>query len=55
MRTVLMVVRSGGGDVESEPVIVDTDAPDAVVLELDDGQRIELDASELRAALGEAA
>jgi hypothetical protein len=40
---------------ESEPVIVDTDTPGAVVLELASGERLELDETELRAALGEAA
>jgi hypothetical protein len=38
-------------DRESEPVTVDTDTPGAVVLVLDDGERLELDESELRAAL----
>lgn len=51
MRTLLTAVRG----IDSEPVIVDTDAQDVVVLELDDGERLELDKGELLAALGKAA
>lgn len=36
---------------EAEPIVVDTDDPETVVLELDDGQRLELDRAELRACL----
>lgn len=48
MKTFLMAVREDG---ESEPITVDTDQADAVVLELDDGRVIQLDRAELRAAL----
>jgi hypothetical protein len=56
-RVLLMALRAGRPEhsPESEGVIVDTDADGSVVLELDDGERIEIDARELRAALGEAA
>jgi hypothetical protein len=56
-RTLLMAVRGhiARMDRESEPVTVDTDTPGAVVLVLDDGERLELDAVELAAALREAA
>ena len=40
---------------EAEPVIIDTDSTDSIVVELDDGERLEFDARELRAALDEAA
>lgn len=51
MRTLLMATRAEGAGVEAESVVVDTDTPGAVVLELDDGGRLELDERELRAAL----
>lgn len=38
-------------DWESESVIVNTDNPRVVVLELDDGQKLSLDPVELRAAI----
>ena len=40
---------------EAEPVVIDTDRPGAVVLHLDDGETLEFDAGELRAALERAA
>lgn len=48
---VLMAHRTTAGTTEAEPVIVDTDQPDVVVLRLDDGQELELDAHELRGAI----
>lgn len=48
MKTFLMAVR---GDGEAEPVTVDTDVQGVIVLELDDGERLQLDEVELRAAL----
>ena len=42
---------SSPSPVEAEPVIVDTDQLDEVVLELDDGGRLVLDAQEIRAAV----
>lgn len=50
-RTPLMANRGEGRDVDAEMVIVDTDRPGAIVLELDGGERLELDEVELRAAL----
>lgn len=38
-------------DVEAEPIVVDTDTPGVVVLELHDGQRLEIDRTELRTAI----
>lgn len=55
MRTVLMAARAAGRDLEAEPVVVDTDKANVVVLELDDGERLELDRTELQAALRDAA
>lgn len=58
MRTPLMVNRASVLDtaiVESELVVVDTDSPNVVVLELDDGGRLELDRTELANALKQAA
>ena len=46
-----MATRFDHGDVEAEPVVVDTDQPDVVVIELDDGGRLELDVDELREVL----
>ena len=51
MQKMLMATRCGHGDAEAEPVLVDTDRPGVAVLVLDDGQRLILDAAELRAAL----
>lgn len=50
---VVMALRAGRAEhtPESEPVVVDTDDPRVVALTLDDGERLELDATELRAAL----
>ena len=49
MRSLLMVHRGE----ESEPVVIDTETAGLVVLELDDGDRLVIDARELDAALGE--
>jgi hypothetical protein len=46
-----MAHRVINGEPESEPVLVDTDNPRSVVLELDDGGVLVLDAVELRAAI----
>ena len=54
-RTLLMAVQEEGGVQEAEPVVVDTDTAGVVVLELVNGVRVELDAREIRSALGEAA
>lgn len=53
MKTFLMATRAGRPEhsAEAEPVVVDSDGR-VVVLQLDDGERIELDHSELAAALG---
>lgn len=51
MRTPLMATRGDGQDVDAELVVVDTDTPGAIVIELDDGGRLELVETELRAAL----
>lgn len=50
--TPLMATRSGLSErtPEAEPVIVDTDTPNIVVLRLDDGETIEFDRRELLAA-----
>ncbi len=52
-QTYLMATRAGRPEhtPEAEPVIVDTDTPNVVVLRLDDGDEITLDSSELRAAI----
>jgi hypothetical protein len=50
-RTLLMVTRHDGPDREAEPVVVDTDTSGVVVVELDDGLRLEFDEGELRAAI----
>lgn len=51
-QTPLMVTRAGRPEhtPEAEPVIVDTDSPDVIVLRLDDGETIEFDRLELVAA-----
>jgi hypothetical protein len=54
-RRLVMAHRAGRTEDESEPVVIDTDTPDVVVLELDDGERIELDPTELQSALRDAA
>jgi hypothetical protein len=36
---------------ESEPVVIDTETPGLVVMELDDGEQLVIDANDLRAAL----
>lgn len=57
-RTPLMANRghlSDASSVEAELVVVDTDSPNLVVLELDDGEKIELDRTELANALRQAA
>lgn len=36
---------------EAEPMVIDTDDPQRVVLQLDDGETVDCDAAELRAAL----
>jgi hypothetical protein len=53
MRTPIMATRGSvlHRDEEAELVVVDTDTDGAVVIELDDGGRLELDEVELRAAL----
>jgi hypothetical protein len=51
MRSLIMAERFGRENCEAEPVVVNTDRRDIVVLELDDGDRLELDAVELRAAI----
>jgi len=51
MRCLLTVHRRLTGEPESEPVVVDTDDPRVVALELDDGCRLELDRRDLRSAL----
>jgi hypothetical protein len=50
--TLIMATRAGRPEhtPEAEPVLVEL-AGDTVVLTLDDGDRLELDASELRAAI----
>jgi hypothetical protein len=45
------LVMSTRNDQEAEPVIVNTDDPEVVVLVLDDGERITMDRAELVAAL----
>jgi hypothetical protein len=50
-RHLTMAHRVGQADDESEPVVIDTDTPNVVILELDNGERLELDAAELRAGL----
>ena len=50
-RTLLMALRSTNESVESEPVVINTDSPRVVVIELDDGGRLELNPVELRAAI----
>lgn len=50
-RHLVMAHRTGQSDDESEPVVIDTDDPQIVVLELDSGERLELDPVELRASL----
>ena len=52
--TLLMALRAGKAEhtPEAEPVLVSRDG-ESVVLELDDGERLELDAMELRAAIEE--
>ena len=54
-QTPLMATRAGRAAPEAEPVIVDTDIPDVIVLRLDDGDTIEFDRRELLAAASEAA
>lgn len=54
MRTPLMANRASVLDtaaVGAELVVVDTDSPNVVVLELDDGGRLELDRTELAQAI----
>lgn len=53
----LMIHRAGRPEhaTEAELALVHVDSRDVVVLELDDGERLEVDAKELRAALREAA
>lgn len=56
MRTLLTAIRGDKRtEQDAEPIIVDTDTAGAVVLELNDGERLALDATELRAALNQAA
>jgi len=57
MTQILMAVRKHPSDEggESEPVVVDTDQPGLVRLELDDGDVIELDSTELRSTLDDGA
>jgi hypothetical protein len=50
-RTLVMINRAVEDASEAEPLIVDTDDPKVIVLELDDGDRLEVDPTELRAAL----
>ncbi len=56
-RSLLMALRAGRPEhtPEAEPVVVDTDAEGAVVLELDTGETVEFDRAELLAALEDAA
>jgi len=51
-QTPLMVTRAGRAEhtPEAEPVIVDTDTPNVIVLRLDDGETIVFDRRELVAA-----
>jgi hypothetical protein len=42
------MVHRGG---ESEPIVIDTESPGLVVIELDDGEELVIHAGELRAAL----
>jgi hypothetical protein len=52
MRTHLMVTRvDPASGTDAEPVIVDTDVEGVVLLELDDGARLEFNRTELTAAL----
>ncbi len=51
MRSLIMARRTRRGEVESEPIVIDTDNPRVVVLELDDGGVLTLDPVELRAAI----
>jgi hypothetical protein len=53
MKTSLMALRAGRAEhtPEAEPVLIDTDTPGVVRLVLDDGDVVELDATELRAAV----
>ena len=51
MRRLLMVHRQASDEREAEPIVVNTDDPRVVVIELDDGGRLELDRRELRSAL----
>jgi hypothetical protein len=50
-RHLVMAYRTGRAEAEAEPVVIDTEDPTVVVLELDDGGKLELDPTELRAAL----
>ena len=50
MRRLLIVHRQGSGERESEPIVVDTDDPRLLAIELDDGERLEIDPRELRSA-----
>jgi hypothetical protein len=50
-RHLLMAHRTGHDEDESEPVVINTDNPRFVVIELDDGDRLELDPRELLAAV----
>ena len=51
MRSLIMARRVVNGEPESEPVLVGTDNPRIVVLEMDDGGVLVFDAVELRAAI----
>jgi hypothetical protein len=53
MKTSLMALRAGRPEhtPEAEPVLVDTDTPGVVRLVLDDGDVVELDATELLLAV----
>jgi hypothetical protein len=53
MRHLIMACRGSSGEFESEPAVVDTDDQRVVVMELDDGGRLELDRRELRSAIAE--
>lgn len=57
MKTPLMALRAGRAEhtPESEPVLVDTDTPGVILLALDDGDVLELNAAELVAAVRDAA
>lgn len=57
MRTPLMALRAGRPEhtPEAEPVLVDTDTPGVVRIILDDGEFLDFDAVELRAAASVAA